>query len=102
MLESLAGTVTVESEMVTIQSSASVSQDVQGLATVNADGTIVGSAPIPECRADLNGDGQLDADDFFTFLDLFASGDDRADFVEDGVLDALDFFAFLDAFAAGC
>ncbi len=102
LLESLAGTVTVENDMVTVRSSASVSQDVEGIAPVNADGTIVGSAPVPECRADLTGDGQIDADDFFLFLDYFAAGDDRADFDDDGVLDALDFFAFLDAFVEGC
>ncbi len=102
VLESLAGTVTSDNGEVTVQSTASVSQDIQGFATVNADGTIIGSAPIPECAADLNADGQIDADDFFTFLDLFVDGDDRADFVDDDVLDALDFFAFLDAFVARC
>lgn len=55
-----------------------------------------------DCPADLNGDGVLDVDDFFTFLDLFAAGDDRADFNSDGTIDVDDFFAFLDAFAAGC
>ncbi|TVS08208.1 MAG: hypothetical protein EA423_02025 [Phycisphaerales bacterium] len=52
--------------------------------------------------ADLTGDGIVDADDFFLFLQLFAAGDPRADFNNDGVIDADDFFAFLTAFAAGC
>ncbi len=56
----------------------------------------------PTCPPDLNGDGVVDADDFFLFLSLFASGDPRADFNNDGVIDADDFFAFLSAFAAGC
>ncbi len=56
----------------------------------------------PTCRPDLNGDGVVDADDFFLFLQLFAAGDARADFNNDGVIDADDFFAFLNAFAAGC
>ncbi|TVS08207.1 MAG: hypothetical protein EA423_02020 [Phycisphaerales bacterium] len=56
----------------------------------------------PTCPPDLNGDGVVDADDFFLFLSLFASGDPRADFNNDGVIDADDFFAFLGAFAAGC
>ncbi|TVS07585.1 MAG: hypothetical protein EA423_03760 [Phycisphaerales bacterium] len=56
----------------------------------------------PSCPPDLNGDGVVDADDFFLFLQLFASGDPRADFNNDGVIDADDFFAFLNAFAAGC
>ncbi len=54
------------------------------------------------CPPDLNGDGVVDADDFFLFLSLFAAGDPRADFNNDGVIDADDFFAFLSAFAAGC
>ncbi len=55
-----------------------------------------------DCAADLTGDGELDADDFFLYLDLFASGDSRADFEGDGDIDAEDFFLFLDAFAGGC
>lgn len=54
------------------------------------------------CPPDLNGDGVVDADDFFLFLQLFAAGDQRADFNSDGVIDADDFFAFLTAFAEGC
>ncbi len=56
----------------------------------------------PTCPPDLNGDGVVDADDFFLFLSLFAAGDPIADFNNDGVIDADDFFAFLSAFAAGC
>ncbi|MCC5785748.1 MAG: hypothetical protein JJU33_03495 [Phycisphaerales bacterium] len=56
----------------------------------------------PSCPADLTGDGVVDADDFFLFLQLFAAGDSRADFNNDGVIDADDFFAYLSAFAAGC
>ena len=56
----------------------------------------------PSCPPDLNGDGVVDADDFFLFLSLFAAGDLRADFNNDGVIDADDFFSFLNAFAAGC
>ncbi|MCC5787624.1 MAG: trypsin-like peptidase domain-containing protein [Phycisphaerales bacterium] len=65
-----------------------------------AIGYEVGDAP--SCPPDLNGDGVVDADDFFLFLQLFADGDPRADFNNDGVIDADDFFAFLAAFAAGC
>ncbi|TVS00246.1 MAG: hypothetical protein EA423_11790 [Phycisphaerales bacterium] len=75
----------------------------------DAAGTSVGSALLhydldaaPTCPADLNGDGVVDADDFFLFLSLFASGDPRADINADGVIDADDFFAYLSLFAAGC
>ncbi len=54
------------------------------------------------CAADLDGSGVLDADDFFLFLDYFASGDDRADLSGNGIIDVNDFFTYLDLFAAGC
>ena len=55
-----------------------------------------------DCAADLDGDGDIDAEDFFAYLDLFASGDDGADIDGDGDIDAEDFFGYLDLFAAGC
>ncbi len=74
--------------------------------------TGVGPAPIvdmgayefqlADCPADLDGDGDADADDFFTYLDLFAAGDDRADIDGDGDLDAEDFFGYLDLFTRLC
>ncbi|MBX3364962.1 MAG: hypothetical protein KF866_09375 [Phycisphaeraceae bacterium] len=79
------------------------------------------------CVADLSGssdpndpaygvpDGQVDASDFFYFLDQFVAGNDRvADLsgssdpndpaygVPDGQIDASDFFYYLDRFVAGC
>ncbi len=54
------------------------------------------------CPGDTNGDGVVDADDFFNFLDNFAAGDDTADIDGNGTIDANDFFAFLDLFVAGC
>ncbi len=56
----------------------------------------------PPCPADLNGDGVVDADDFFLFLQWFADADPRADINNDGVIDADDFFDYLSLFAAGC
>ncbi|RMF45475.1 MAG: hypothetical protein D6751_07355 [Deltaproteobacteria bacterium] len=47
-------------------------------------------------------DGDVDADDFFFFLDIFISGDARADLTSDAVIDGDDFFAYLDLFAQGC
>ncbi|MCC5787041.1 MAG: dockerin type I repeat-containing protein [Phycisphaerales bacterium] len=61
-----------------------------------------GSPGGPVCVPDLNGDGVVDADDFFLFLQLFAAGDTRADMNGDGIIDADDFFMFLNLFAAGC
>lgn len=55
------------------------------------------------CAADLDGDGDADADDFFDFLDAFASGNTGVcDIDGDGDCDADDFFQYLDLFAQGC
>ena len=57
----------------------------------------------PKCAADLDGDGDVDADDFFAYLDAFAGGDlGVCDIDNDGDCDADDFFGYLDLFAAGC
>ncbi len=55
------------------------------------------------CPADLDGDGDADADDFFDYLDAFATGDLAVcDIDGDGDCDADDFFDYLDQFAQGC
>ncbi len=55
------------------------------------------------CPADLDGDGDADADDFFAFLDAFATGDqDVCDVDGDNDCDADDFFGYLDLFAQSC
>lgn len=51
--------------------------------------------------ADLNGDGVVDANDFFAFLDEFLAATPTGDFNQDGQHDVNDLFAFLDAFSAG-
>ncbi len=55
-----------------------------------------------ECRADLDGDGELSIFDFLTFQNLFASGDPAADFDGDGRLTIFDFLTFQNEFVAGC
>ncbi|MCC5787541.1 MAG: trypsin-like peptidase domain-containing protein [Phycisphaerales bacterium] len=66
------------------------------------NGYAIYASPVPGCPADLNGDGVVDADDFFLFLQLFADGDPIADINNDGVIDADDFFEYLGLFAQGC
>ncbi len=79
----------------------------QGFQFFLVNGTLLPAARVtlegaPTCPADLNGDGVVDADDFFLFLQWFADADPRADINNDGVIDADDFFEYLGLFAAGC
>ncbi len=61
---------------------------------------------VPGCPADLDDDGDADADDFFAYLDLFVLCDPNgvcdADLDGDNDADADDFFAYLDLFVQGC
>ena len=58
---------------------------------------------LPEpCAADVNRDGMVDSQDFFTFVTLFFAQDPGADFNGDASVTSEDFFAFLTAFFAGC
>ncbi len=50
------------------------------------------------CSADVGHDGDVDADDFFAFLDFFVARDPRADINGDRVWDSEDFFRYLDLF----
>jgi len=55
------------------------------------------------CPADLDGDGDADAEDFFAYLDAFAIGDvGVCDIDGDGDCDAEDFFGYLDLFTQAC
>ena len=55
-----------------------------------------GEGPAPDpCRADVNGDGTIDAVDVALFLELFNAGDPRADFADpEGVIDIFDLVQF--------
>ncbi len=54
------------------------------------------------CLVDLNGDGNVDVLDFFTFITLFNNSDPQADLNGDGNVDVLDFFEFINLFNLGC
>ncbi|MFG0246394.1 MAG: GC-type dockerin domain-anchored protein [Phycisphaerales bacterium JB052] len=54
------------------------------------------------CRADLNGDGELNFFDVSQFLSLYGDGDLRVDFDDDGTLNFFDISAFLGSFSQGC
>ncbi|MGD1915287.1 MAG: GC-type dockerin domain-anchored protein, partial [Phycisphaerales bacterium] len=56
----------------------------------------------PDCRADLDLDGELTIFDFLEFQNLFGAGSTWADFDHDGELTLFDFLAYQNAFARGC
>ena len=58
--------------------------------------------PLGDCRADIDGDGELTIFDFLEFQNLFDSGDLAADFDGDGSLTLFDFLEFQNEFDAGC
>jgi len=120
LVPELTGTYSVEGDAATIDGSFSFTQPFDeknpDLGEITIEGTIVATAPLPSCPADLTGpgggaepDGNLTADDFFFYLGLFAAGDPAADLtgpggdgVPDGSVTADDFFFYLGLFAAGC
>jgi hypothetical protein len=57
--------------------------------------------PAP-CRADFDGNGQVDFFDYLDFTQAFASDDTRADFDSNGTIDFFDYLDFVAAFGAGC
>ncbi|MEO1278038.1 MAG: GC-type dockerin domain-anchored protein [Planctomycetota bacterium] len=54
------------------------------------------------CRADFDGDGELNIFDFLAFQNAFNTGDLSADFDGDGDLTLFDFLEFQNEFDAGC
>jgi hypothetical protein len=54
------------------------------------------------CRADLNGDGDLNFFDISLFIELFTEGDLGADFTDDKELNFFDVSAFISAYSKGC
>jgi hypothetical protein len=54
------------------------------------------------CRADFDGNGQVDFFDYLDFVAAFDAGDPRADFDHNEQVDFFDYLDFAAAFAAGC
>lgn len=54
------------------------------------------------CRADFNGDGEVDFFDYLDFVDALSAGAPSADFNQDDVIDFFDYLDFVDAFSEGC
>lgn len=54
------------------------------------------------CAADFDGNGVVDSDDFFAFVNAYLAGDGSADINGDGTLDSDDFFDYLNVYFTGC
>jgi probable HAF family extracellular repeat protein len=54
------------------------------------------------CAVDFNADGDVNVQDFLSFLAAFAAADPRADFDASGAINVQDFLVFLASFASGC
>ncbi len=61
-----------------------------------------GGPAVAGCRADVDGSGFVDTDDYDFFVGLFAEGGPAADFDGSGFVDLEDFSAFVSAFESGC
>ncbi len=57
---------------------------------------------LPDCPADLNGDGVVNFVDVSAFVAAFQNQDAEADFNGDGTINFVDVSAFVAAFSAGC
>jgi hypothetical protein len=74
---------------------------VSGFAGLTGVGTLHTSCA-PTCVADMNGDGQVNVQDFLLFLQLFSAGDSRADVNGTGDINVQDYLAYLQLYSAGC
>ena len=54
------------------------------------------------CRADFNGDGQVDFFDYLDFVQAYSDENPRADFNGDGQIDFFDYLDFVQAYSEGC
>ncbi len=76
------------------------------LVTVGSDGlsskSFFSTIKYESCKADFDGSGFVDTDDFDAFVFAFEAGTDNADFDGSGFVDTDDYDAFVHAFEAGC
>lgn len=88
----------------TVDASTPLSPDNPDLGTLTVSGTIIGSADLPTplpCPGDLDGNGQVDADDLGLLLGAFGNND-AGDLNDDGITNADDLGLLLSAFGIPC
>ncbi|MCA9297561.1 MAG: hypothetical protein KDA28_00760, partial [Phycisphaerales bacterium] len=116
---SIDGPFTVDGQVFDVESSSSNLHDVMLVAseTGHLEATLTIVSDCPErpvleilvtaevravCDPDLNGDGELDIFDVFTYLALFEASDAQADWNGDTIVDVFDVLAFLGDLQSGC
>lgn len=120
-LQGTVGDVVETDGFVFITDESTATDDVYGLYSfvLNPDGTLTQNGDIIEtpgtrpetmviwnpsgsCRADFNGDGDVNTLDVLAFLNAWAAGEQSADFNGDGDVNTLDVLAFLNTWNDGC
>ncbi len=97
--------VEISSHLYTIDTASGAATDlgvIEGDLTWDSVTLVIDDAPAG-CAADITGEGNLNLQDLFAYLDLFNAGDPAADLAAPmGTLNLQDVFAYLDLFNAGC
>lgn len=105
---SLDGTLSLSAGVVEVTTTSSVTDTfvvIEGLVTadVTTTATIVASAALPDCPADVAAPfGALNFFDVSAFINAFVAQDPSADFLVDGVFNFFDVSAYISSFSAGC
>lgn len=73
-----------------------------GVQTALANPKGVCNVPCNSCKADFNGDGEVNSLDVVDFLNAWNAQDSSGDFNQDGAISVLDVLEFLNAWNAGC
>ncbi len=67
-----------------------------------SSGIALANCPVPRCKADMDGDGMIDFNDYLFFVSVFVEGSELADYNEDASIDFFDYLDFADGFSSGC
>ncbi|NUQ53750.1 MAG: hypothetical protein HUU19_13770 [Phycisphaerales bacterium] len=84
------------------RSSAMIDMSAAGNRLATAECWGDGVSVLSRCRADFNGDGFVNGNDYDEFAELFDIADPGADFNNDGFVNGNDYDEFADAFDQGC
>ncbi|GAB5496510.1 MAG: hypothetical protein Phyf2KO_15900 [Phycisphaerales bacterium] len=87
---------------VRFQAEGFAAQDHTVVVNSTGDAVVLDIALVPNCAADVNGDGALTPTDFTAWIDAFNNNTAGCDQNNDGMCRPTDFTAWIDNFNAGC